>query len=170
MRSAPGLMRHTEWGCALSMMWKRREKSAPPPLHGMQLGAPPLKIIHLNSVLLGTSSSVQDVPSLPLRQHSSLLIPGMYSTWHLPFFPCCNQQFPAVNRNTTKSSNAARWTSKTADPDALKHTQPVLSETLPPSPRALQAVFCLNLFARPLTLAYPICDWQRVQCIQQPKK
>jgi len=43
----------------------------------MQFGAPPLKIIHLNNVLFGTSSSVQDVPSLPLRQHSSRLIPGM---------------------------------------------------------------------------------------------
>lgn len=56
---------------------KTKEMGAPPPLQGMQFGAPPLKIIHLNSVLLGTSSSVQDVPSLPLRQHSSLLIPGM---------------------------------------------------------------------------------------------
>jgi len=60
--------------------WEKKKKKNEHgilPLQGMQFGAPPLKIIHLNNVLFGTSSSVQDVPSLPLRQHSSRLIPGM---------------------------------------------------------------------------------------------
>lgn len=47
--------------------------STPSPLHGMQFGAPPLKIIHLKSVLSLTSSAVQDVVRRPLLQHSSLL-------------------------------------------------------------------------------------------------
>lgn len=64
------------------------------PLQGIQLGAPPLKISHRNRVLLGTSSSVHDVPSRPLLQQSSLLIPDMYRTWHLPFLPCWSQQLP----------------------------------------------------------------------------
>lgn len=47
---------------------------APPsPLHGMQFGAPPLKIIHLKSVLSLTSSSVHEVVRRPVLQHSSLL-------------------------------------------------------------------------------------------------
>lgn len=45
----------------------------PSPLQGMQLGAPPLKIIHLKSVLSLTSSSVHEVVRRPLLQHSSLL-------------------------------------------------------------------------------------------------
>jgi hypothetical protein len=75
-----------------SKWWKH---SSAVPLQGMQFGAPPLKISHRKSVLLGTSSSVHAVPRRPLLQQSSRLIPDMYRTWHLPFLPCWSQQLPA---------------------------------------------------------------------------
>lgn len=65
------------------------------PLHGMQFGAPPWISSHRNNVLLGTSSSVQAMPSLSLLQQSSRLISDRKSIWQRPFFPCSYQQFPA---------------------------------------------------------------------------
>lgn len=75
------------------------------PLHGIQFGAPPLKISHRKRVLLGTSSSVHAVPSRPPLQHSSRLIPDIYRTWHLPFFPCWSQQLPAVNKTNKQTKS-----------------------------------------------------------------
>lgn len=69
-----------------------------PPLQGMQLGAPPLKIIHLKSVLSFTSSSVHEVLRRPVLQHSSLLSSVLYKTWQRPFLAWRSQQFPAVKR------------------------------------------------------------------------
>lgn len=150
--------------------------SAPPPLHGMQLGAPPLKIIHLKRVLLGTSSSVQDVPSLPLRQHSSRVIPGMYSTWHLPFFPCCSQQFPAAKDNSLLTG-ISHFELLTTDPDApdthtrRPHYPRRALPPLSPSRRYFVWFFLFPLFlARQLTLAYSNCDWQPLQCSHEPQK
>lgn len=64
----------------------------------MQLGAPPLKIIHLKSVLSFTSSSVHEVLRRPVLQHSSLLSSVLYRTWQRPFFAWRSQQFPAARR------------------------------------------------------------------------
>lgn len=75
-----------------------------PPLQGMQLGAPPLKIIHLKSVLSLTSSSVHEVLRRPVPQHSSLLSSVLYSTWQRPFRAWRSQQFPAAGTQTRR-----RW-------------------------------------------------------------
>lgn len=75
-----------------------------PPLQGMQLGAPPLKIIHLKSVLSLTSSSVHEVLRRPVPQHSSLLSSVLYSTWQRPFRAWRSQQFPAAGTQTGR-----RW-------------------------------------------------------------
>lgn len=77
------------------------------PLQGMQLGAPPLKIIHLKSVLSLTSSSVQEVLRRPVLQHSSLLSSVLYRTWQRPFFAWRSQQFPAARRQ-----GVGRWVRK----------------------------------------------------------
>lgn len=84
-----------------SKWWKH---SNAVPLQGMQFGAPPLKISHRKSVLLGTSSSVHAVPKRPLLQQSSRLIPDMYRSWHLPFLPCWSQQLPAGKSHCITSS------------------------------------------------------------------
>lgn len=80
----------------------RRLGGGGPPLQGMQLGAPPLKIIHLKRVLSFTSSSVHEVLRRPVLQHSSLLSSVLYRTWQRPFLAWRSQQFPAVRRQGSR--------------------------------------------------------------------
>lgn len=83
----------------------------PSPLHGMQFGAPPLKIIHLKSVLSLTSSSVHEVVRRPVLQHSSLLRSVLYRTWQRPFRACRSQQFPAAGGGTHTHTQPDQWQS-----------------------------------------------------------
>lgn len=90
----------------------------PSPLHGMQFGAPPLKIIHLKSVLSLTSSSVHEVVRRPVLQHSSLLRSVLYRTWQRPFRACRSQQFPAAGTHT--HTHPAGSVAVTTDPDTAR--------------------------------------------------